>query len=390
MKGFMKSFLVAFLICLLSMTVFADTASSNKLIVNYIDVGQGDSELIECNGQFMLVDAGERDKGTVVVNYLKSRGVEKLDYVIATHPHSDHIGGMSEVLNTFPVSNIIMPKVNNTTATYTNMLKVIQQKGIKAIEPKIGDSYKLGNSTFTIIGPKKYDTKNMNNDSVAFRLVYGNNSFIFCGDAETEEENDIVASGQTLKSDVYKVSHHGSTTSSSSAFLNKVQPKYAVIEVGAGNSYGHPKQKTLEALSKIGATVYRTDLNGSIIITSDGKTLSFGDGSVDNGANSSNDNSTNNSTDANGGGDATPCTSQSVLKNTTGAGSVNGFGTATSTSVPQSVSITYVLNTNTHKIHKPNCRSVSQMKEKNKKTYVGKIADLISQGYSPCKICNPA
>lgn len=344
MKGFMKSFLVAFLICLLSMTVFADTASSNKLIVNYIDVGQGDSELIECNGQFMLVDAGERDKGTVVVNYLKSRGVEKLDYVIATHPHSDHIGGMSEVLNTFPVSNIIMPKVNNTTATYTNMLKVIQQKGIKAIEPKIGDSYKLGNSTFTIIGPKKYDTKNMNNDSVAFRLVYGNNSFIFCGDAETEEENDIVASGQTLKSDVYKVSHHGSTTSSSSAFLNKVQPKYAVIEVGAGNSYGHPKEKTLEALSKIGATVYRTDLNGSIIITSDGKTLSFGDGSVDNSA------------DANGGGDATPCTSQSVLKNTTGAGSVNGFGTATSTSVPQSVSITYVLNTNTHKIHKPNCR----------------------------------
>lgn len=372
MKGFMKSFLVAFLICLLSMTVFADTASSNKLIVNYIDVGQGDSELIECNGQFMLVDAGEKDKGTVVVNYLKTRGVEKLDYVIATHPHSDHIGGMSEVLNNFPVSNIIMPKVNNTTATYTNMLKVIQQKGIKAIEPKIGDSYKLGNSTFTIVGPKNYDTKNMNNDSVAFRLVYGNNSFIFCGDAEKEEESDIVASGQTLKSDVYKVSHHGSTTSSSSAFLNKVQPKYAVIEVGAGNSYGHPKEKTLEALSKIGATVYRTDLNGNIIITSDGKTLSFGDGSVD------------------GGGDATPCTSQSVPTNTTGAGSVNGFGTATSTSVPQSVNITYVLNTNTHKIHKPNCRSVSQMKEKNKKTYVGKIADLISQGYSPCKICNPA
>ena len=124
--------------------------------------------------------------------------------------------------------------------------------------------------------------------------------------------------------------------------------------------------------------LFRTDLNGSIIITSGGKTLSFGDGSVDNSA------------DANGGGDATPCTSQSVPTNTTGAGSVNGFGTATSTSVPQSVSITYVLNTNTHKIHKPNCRSVSQMKEKNKKTYVGKMADLISQGYSPCKICNPA
>ena len=372
MKSFMKSFLVAFLICLLSMTVFADTASSNKLIVNYIDVGQGDSELIECNGKFMLVDAGEREQGSVVVNYLKSRGVEKLDYVVATHPHSDHIGGMAEVLNNFPVDNIIMPKVNNTTATYTNMLKVIQQKGIKAIEPKIGNSYKLGDSTFTIVGPKKYDTKNMNNDSVAFRLVYGNNSFIFCGDAETAEESDIVASGQTLKSDVYKVSHHGSTTSSSSAFLNMVQPKYAIIEVGEGNSYGHPKEKTLDALSKIGATVYRTDLNGNIIITSDGKTLSFGDGSVD------------------GGGDATPCTSQSVPTNTTGAGSVNGFGTATSTSVPQSVNITYVLNTNTHKIHKPNCRSVSQMKEKNKRTYIGKIADLISQGYSPCKICNPA
>lgn len=374
MKNFMKSFLVAFLICLLSVTVFADTASSNKLIVNYIDVGQGDSELIECNGEYMLVDAGEKDKGTVVVNYLKSRGVEKLDYVVATHPHSDHIGGMAEVLNAFPVSNIIMPKVNNTTATYTNMLKVIQQKGIKAIEPKIGDSYKLGNSTFTIVGPKKYDTKNMNNDSVAFRLVYGNNSFLFCGDAEKEEESDIIASGQTLKSDVYKVSHHGSTTSSSSAFLNMVQPKYAIIEVGEGNSYGHPKEKTLEALSKIGATIYRTDLNGNIIISSDGKTISFGDSAS--GGNKS-------------GGDATPCTSQSVPTNTTGTGSINGLGGTASTSVPQSVSSTYVLNTNTHKIHKPNCRSVSKMSDKNKKTYVGKIIDLISQGFSPCKICNP-
>lgn len=374
MKNFMKSFLVAFLICILSVTVFADTASSNKLIVNYIDVGQGDSELIECNGEYMLVDAGEKDKGTVVVNYLKSRGVEKLDYVVATHPHSDHIGGMAEVLNAFPVSNIIMPKVNNTTATYTNMLKVIQQKGIKAIEPKIGDSYKLGNSTFTIVGPKKYDTKNMNNDSVAFRLVYGNNSFLFCGDAEKEEESDIIASGQTLKSDVYKVSHHGSTTSSSSAFLNKVQPKYAIIEVGEGNSYGHPKEKTLEALSKIGATIYRTDLNGNIVISSDGKTISFGDSAS--GGNKS-------------GGDATPCTSQSVPTNTTGTGSINGLGGTTSTSVPQSVSSTYVLNTNTHKIHKPNCRSVSKFSDKNKKTYVGKITDLISQGFSPCKICNP-
>lgn len=374
MKNFMKSFLVAFLVCILSVTVFADTASSNKLIVNYIDVGQGDSELIECNGEYMLVDAGEKDKGTVVVNYLKSRGVEKLDYVVATHPHSDHIGGMAEVLNAFPVSNIIMPKVNNTTATYTNMLKVIQQKGIKAIEPKIGDSYKLGNSTFTIVGPKKYDTKNMNNDSVAFRLVYGNNSFLFCGDAEKEEESDIIASGQTLKSDVYKVSHHGSTTSSSTAFLNKVQPKYAIIEVGEGNSYGHPKEKTLEALSKIGATIYRTDLNGNIVISSDGKTISFGDSA---------------SGDNKSGGDATPCTSQSVPTNTTGTGSINGLGGTASTSVPQSVSSTYVLNTNTHKIHKPNCRSVSKMSDKNKKTYVGKITDLISQGFSPCKICNP-
>lgn len=374
MKNFMKSFLVAFLVCILSVTVFADTASSSKLIVNYIDVGQGDSELIECNGEYMLVDAGEKDKGTVVVNYLKSRGVEKLDYVVATHPHSDHIGGMAEVLNAFPVSNIIMPKVNNTTATYTNMLKVIQQKGIKAIEPKIGDSYKLGNSTFTIVGPKKYDTKNMNNDSVAFRLVYGNNSFLFCGDAEKEEESDIIASGQTLKSDVYKVSHHGSTTSSSSAFLNKVQPKYAIIEVGEGNSYGHPKEKTLEALSKIGATIYRTDLNGNIVISSDGKTISFGDSA---------------SGDNKSGGDATPCTSQSVPTNTTGTGSINGLGGTASTSVPQSVNSTYVLNTNTHKIHKPNCRSVSKMSDKNKKTYVGKITDLISQGFSPCKICNP-
>ncbi len=384
MRNIVRSFLIVFFICIFSLTACANTGTStstnintnSKFVVNYIDVGQGDSELIECNGEFMLVDAGESDKGSVVVKYLKSRGVNKLNYVIATHPHSDHIGGMTEVLNNFTVDNIILPKVNNTTKTYTNMLKAIQQKNIKAIEPKIGNSYQLGDSTFTVIGPKKYDTENMNNDSVAFRLVYGNNSFIFCGDAETAEESDILASGQTLKSDVYKVSHHGSTTSSSTAFLNAIQPKYAIIEVGKDNSYGHPKEKTLKALAKIGATVYRTDLNGNIVVTSDGKTLSFGNV-------------------------APAATSQAVSANTTKATTntenstesatkvISQSATSTANASQSANNNTYVLNTSSRKVHKSTCKSVSKMDSKNKQTYTGKLSDLISQGYSTCKVCNP-
>lgn len=265
------------LICVLPCTAYA-LAETDGITVSYIDVGQGDSELIECDGKYMLVDAGERDKGNTVVSYLKSRNVAKLDYVIATHPHSDHIGGMTEVLDNFTVGTIIMPKVNTTTATYTNMLKKIKEKSINAVEPVVGKSYSLGSARFTIVGPKTYTTEELNNDSVAFRLVYGSNSFLFCGDGEKEEEQDIINSGQTIKSDVYKVSHHGSSSSSTTEFLKRVSPSVAVIEVGKDNSYGHPTEKTLKALSSIGAEVYRTDENGTVVITGDGNKLSVSAG----------------------------------------------------------------------------------------------------------------
>ena len=272
MKSFMKSFLVAFLICLLSMTVFADTASSNKLIVNYIDVGQGDSELIECNGKFMLVDAGEREQGSVVVNYLKSRGVEKLDYVVGTHPHEDHIGGLDDVINSdIQIEKVLMPKMQTNTKTFEDVLDAIQNKGLKITAPKKGDTYTLGDASLEVMTDSIENKKNLNLSSTTLLMKYGNNSFLFMGDAEKENEQ----TRQWPNVDVLKVGHHGSKTSSSQEFLNQTKPKISIIMAGAGNSYGLPKQEILDRLNNIGSKIYRTDESGTIIIKSDGCNLSI-------------------------------------------------------------------------------------------------------------------
>lgn len=257
-----------------AMAATTQTSPKETLKVNYIDVGQADSIFIELpNKQTMLIDAGTNGAGSTVVKYIKDLGYSKLDYVIGTHPHEDHIGGLDDVINTFTIGKIYMPKVASTTKTFEDVLTAIQSKKLKVTTAKAGVSIlNQDGLTADILAPVKDSYKDLNNYSAVIKLTYGTTSYLFMGDAEIESENQITAN---VKADVLKVGHHGSDSSTSQTFLKKVSPKYAVISVGQDNRYGHPAQATLNALQAAGVTVYRTDVNGTIIMQSDGKTITI-------------------------------------------------------------------------------------------------------------------
>lgn len=247
--------------------------TTEDLEVHFIDVGQADSILIKTGSNAMLIDAGNNDDSNLVVNYIKSRGIRKLDYVIGTHPHEDHIGGLDAVIDSFDIGKVLMPKQKSTTKTFEDVLESIQSKGLKVTTPKVGDTYELSEAKWSILAPNKEQYEETNNASIVIKLEFGNNSFIFTGDAEEISELEMLQTGD-LKSDVLKVGHHGSNSSTSIDFLNEVNPTYAVISVGLDNSYGHPHLEVMERLNNKNIEILRTDELGTIIITSDGNTVS--------------------------------------------------------------------------------------------------------------------
>lgn len=247
-------------------------AGSSHLEIHFIDVGQGDATLLMCDGQAMLIDAGENDKGTVVQLYLQKQGVEALDYVIGTHPDSDHIGGLDVIITKFDCKAVMMPDYEKTTATYRDVISAADFKSYKIIAPAVGDVYSFGGATFTIIAPN--DTyRDSNNSSIGIMLTHGENTFLFTGDAEEEAEADILENGIDIDADVLHVGHHGSRTASIEEFIEAVSPEYAVISCGEGNSYGHPHAGPLNNLRASGAKLFRTDEQGSVVVESDGETL---------------------------------------------------------------------------------------------------------------------
>lgn len=258
---------------------FKEIKDINEMRVHFIDVSQGDSIFIELpNNQTMLIDAGEKDKGLVVSNYIKNSGYKSINYLIGTHPHSDHIGGMSEIIKTFNIEKIYMPKALSTSKTYENLLSTIANKGLKITTAKSGlNIINDNNLKINIIAPNKTEYESLNNYSAVIKIEYINKSFLFMGDAESISENEIT---YPLKADVIKVGHHGSRTSSSKAFLNKVNPEYAIIMVGKDNDYNHPHEEIINRYTKLGTKILRTDLSGNIIISTNGDKLNIKEGAT--------------------------------------------------------------------------------------------------------------
>ena len=249
--------------------------TSYDVSIHYIDVGQGDCELILDHGKTVLIDAGEVDKGNVVVRYLKSLGIKKIDLFIGTHPHTDHIGGFLTVAKNFDIDRIIIPEIPEnmipTTSTYKNFLKLIKEKKISVDRAEMGKHYKIGEGSLNILGPIGKSYTEINDWSVAARYVYKDTSFLFCGDMEKESEKDLLSSNQLIKSDVLKLNHHGSKTSNTKKFLDAVAAKIFVIEVGKDNTYNHPSAEVMKRLKD--AKIYRTDCDGTIVISTDGKKI---------------------------------------------------------------------------------------------------------------------
>lgn len=343
---------------------YRDT-NGETLEIHFLDVGQGDATLIRQGEHAMLIDGGNNDKGTTLQSYLQYQGVENLDYVIGTHPDADHVGGLDVVLYKFSWDTVILPDLQKDTKTYQEVLQVIKDKGKKITYPVAGDVYTLGNAEFTVIAPVKEDYgDNWNDYSVGILLQFGENRFVFTGDAEEEAEQDMIEEGVDLSADVLKAAHHGSDTANTMAFLKEVNPTSVVISCGEGNSYGHPRAGAMNNFRSIGAKVYRTDEQGTIVAVSDGTEITWNCSSSESWK----------------AGEPGGAQGTELEKTETSRGEKeDNEGTKRE----------YILNTNTKKYHSKSCGSVEQIQEENKEYSNLTPQKLEEQGYEPCKRCNP-
>lgn len=254
-------------------TVPTTPPAKSSFSVHFIDVGQADAALVECDGHYMLIDGGNKADSNVIYSVLKKAAVPKLDIVVGTHAHEDHIGGLPGAFNYTTADITLCPVKNYDSNAFEDFAKYAGQKGGGITVPKTGDTYSLGSATIKILGVN--GGSDTNDTSIILRIDYGETSFLFTGDAEREAEQVVLNSGTDLKATVLKVGHHGSDTSTTYPFLREIMPKYAVISVGSGNSYGHPTEDALSRLRDADVKVFRTDMQGDIFCTSDGKDITF-------------------------------------------------------------------------------------------------------------------
>ena len=338
--------------------------------IHFIDVGQADAALVLCDGKAMLIDGGNAEDSSLLYTYLKNHNISHLDYVIGTHAHEDHIGGLAGALNYASVGTAYCPATSYDTKAFGNFVKALDKHGVSITVPSTGDSFTLGSAACTILAVNT-DSSDPNNTSIVLRIVYGDTSFLFTGDAERVVEQAILNRGTNINSTVLKVGHHGSESSTSYVWLREIMPQYAVISVGKDNSYGHPTEEVLSRLRDAEVKTFRTDLQGDIICVSDGKNVTFtvernADADVFGGIGG------NSTQQTNPPETEPPATTQPP-----------------ETDPPADNGRDYVVNTNTKKFHYPSCSSADDIKDSNRWEYHGTRDDLIGMGYVPCKRCDP-
>lgn len=341
-----------------------NTNLSKDLKAHYIDVGQGDSIFIELpNGQSMLIDAGESNNGNQIISYVKALGYNQIDYVIATHPHADHIGGITAVINNMKIGKFYMPEKEHTTKTFEQMIDALTVNNVDVYRAKEGvEIISVDGLYAKFLSPVSSYGDDLNNWSAVVKVVYKQNSFLFMGDAENKVEGQL----SDVNVDVLKVGHHGSKTSSGQSFLSEVTPLHSIISVGAGNSYGHPAQSALSNLEAVGSKVYRTDLLGTIVVSSNGTDITV---------------------------NKNPNTAIAVV--TVPVPAPTPTHTPTPIPVPVPIpapapvveqptiaDVVYITETG-KKYHKNGCRYL-----KDSKIEIS-LSDAQSQGYEPCGVCNP-
>lgn len=279
MRKFIKKRL--FKIILLTVLIFGIVNHYNfqsvdsSLKIHFIDVGQGNGILIEEDGHYMIIDGGDRQYSSKMVSYLKKKKVKELEYILVSHYDSDHLNGIVGAMNVFSYKNVIAPEYEGDSRVYRSYIGKIKEDKVEVIYPEVGDTYQLGESEFTIISPVGTEYSDVNDYSVGIRLVHGENSFIIGGDAGHISEREMVEADLYLESDVYLANHHGSNGSSLQVFIDEIKPRYVVFSCGKDNSYGHPGEKAMERIKNWSPKIYRTDMQGDIIVTSDGKSLEW-------------------------------------------------------------------------------------------------------------------
>ena len=329
--------------------------------LHLLDVGQGQCVLIEADGHYMLIDGGGRSSSSFVVSYLKQQGIDHFDLVAVSHYDEDHMSGVIGALSVFPANEILLPSYAGEGELYQSLSTAAVSNGAVILHPFAGAEFSLGGATVEVVGPVRTDYEWENDRSLAFRITYGDVSCLVCGDAEGTSEWDMVNSGRDISADIYVVNHHGSLTSSTEPFLDAVSPSYALISCGKDNSYGHPTMEVLQRLQERGVQMYHTDLQGSVILYSDGYSIWF---------------------DQEPCQDWTPGTFEGQTRQVS-------EGDGSSENGDSSEEIQYVCNTNTMKFHYPSCNSVTQMNESNRMNTSLSRDELIAQGYQPCGNCHP-
>lgn len=344
-----------------------------RMQVHFIDVGQADATLITCGDNAMLIDAGDDASGTALWNYIRKQGVTKLNYLILTHPHADHIGGADVILTKFDVDTVIMPELTADTAVYRALEQALADNDVPDSMPEVGTDYTLGEADFTIIAPNG-DTyeDDANNASVGVLLRHGENKFLFTGDAEETAERDIIRNGIDISCDVYKAGHHGSRTASSEDFVEAAAPEYAVISCGEDNDYGHPHAEVLNRFRAEKIQVYRTDEQGSIVAVSDGSEITWNCAPTESWIAGEPKNS---SAGQNADKGSTEWTYEEEVQEESEEDTLEEYQ--------------WILNLNTHKIHTLTCDSAAKIKPENIGYSSESIAELEAQGYAPCGNCKP-